>query len=63
MKAIIIGGGIGGLTAAIALHKVGLEAHVHERAPRLCEIGAVSRFGRMRSMLWRHWVWGMPRTQ
>jgi 2-polyprenyl-6-methoxyphenol hydroxylase-like FAD-dependent oxidoreductase len=40
MKAIIIGGGIGGLTAAIALHKVGIEAHVHERAPIRCEIGA-----------------------
>ena len=40
MKAIIIGGGIGGLTAAIALHKVGIEAHVHERALIRCEIGA-----------------------
>lgn len=40
MKAIIIGGGIGGLTAAIALNKAGIEAHVYERAPALHEIGA-----------------------
>lgn len=40
MKAIVIGGGIGGLTAAIALHNAGIEAHVYERAPILREIGA-----------------------
>ena len=40
MKAIVIGGGIGGLTAAIALHKAGIEAHVYERAFALREIGA-----------------------
>lgn len=40
MKAIVIGGGIGGLTAAIALHKAGIEAHAYERAQELREIGA-----------------------
>ncbi|HYK39651.1 MAG TPA: FAD-dependent monooxygenase [Candidatus Eremiobacteraceae bacterium] len=40
MKVIIIGGGIGGLTAANALHKVGIEAHVYERAPQIREVGA-----------------------
>src|SRR5690242_14290600 len=40
MQAIIVGGGIGGLTAAIALEKVGIEAHVYERAPELREVGA-----------------------
>ncbi|MGI8989976.1 MAG: NAD(P)-binding protein, partial [Bryobacteraceae bacterium] len=40
MKAIIIGGGIGGLTVAIALSKVGIDAQVYERAPILREVGA-----------------------
>jgi len=31
LKAAIIGGGLGGLTAAIALRKVGIDAHVYER--------------------------------
>ena len=39
-RVIIIGGGIGGLTAAIALRKVGFDAHVYERAPALREVGA-----------------------
>lgn len=40
MKAIIIGGGIGGLTAAIALRRAGVEAVVFERAGEMREIGA-----------------------
>jgi FAD-dependent urate hydroxylase len=40
MKAIIIGGGIGGLTTAIALQRVGIEAHIYERAPQIREVGA-----------------------
>ena len=40
MIAIVIGGGIGGLTAAIALSKVGIEAQIFERAPVLREVGA-----------------------
>jgi 2-polyprenyl-6-methoxyphenol hydroxylase-like FAD-dependent oxidoreductase len=40
MRAIIIGGGIGGLTTAIALQKAGIEAHVYERASQICEVGA-----------------------
>jgi 2-polyprenyl-6-methoxyphenol hydroxylase-like FAD-dependent oxidoreductase len=40
MKAIIVGGGIGGLTAAIALELAGIEAHVFERATELREVGA-----------------------
>jgi 2-polyprenyl-6-methoxyphenol hydroxylase-like FAD-dependent oxidoreductase len=38
--AVVIGGGIGGLTTAIALHRAGLQAHVYEQAPELTEIGA-----------------------
>ena len=40
MKVLIIGGGIGGLTAAIALRRKGIEAVVHERSPILREVGA-----------------------
>jgi len=36
----IIGGGIGGVAAAAALHTVGIRATVYERAPRLEEVGA-----------------------
>jgi 2-polyprenyl-6-methoxyphenol hydroxylase-like FAD-dependent oxidoreductase len=39
-RAAIIGGGIGGLTTAIALRKVGFAADVYERAPELREVGS-----------------------
>jgi 2-polyprenyl-6-methoxyphenol hydroxylase-like FAD-dependent oxidoreductase len=37
---MVIGGGIGGLTAAISLRRAGVEAVVFERAPELREVGA-----------------------
>ncbi|MBV8859810.1 MAG: FAD-dependent monooxygenase [Acidobacteria bacterium] len=40
MRIVIIGGGIGGLTAALALRREGLEPVVYERAPALLEVGA-----------------------
>jgi salicylate hydroxylase len=40
MRALIIGAGIGGLTAAIALRQAGLDAHVYEQTPELHEVGA-----------------------
>jgi 2-polyprenyl-6-methoxyphenol hydroxylase-like FAD-dependent oxidoreductase len=40
MLAVIIGAGIGGLAAAVALRKVGVEVLVVERAPAIHEIGA-----------------------
>ncbi|MGC7100933.1 FAD-dependent monooxygenase [Amycolatopsis lurida] len=40
MKAIIIGGGIGGLTAAAAFHQRGWQIEVLERAPEFTEAGA-----------------------
>jgi 2-polyprenyl-6-methoxyphenol hydroxylase-like FAD-dependent oxidoreductase len=36
----IIGGGIGGVAAAVALHRAGIEATVYERANELREVGA-----------------------
>ncbi|ACZ88309.1 FAD-dependent monooxygenase [Streptosporangium roseum] len=40
MKAIIVGGGIGGLTAAAAFHQRGWQVEVFERAPEFTEVGA-----------------------
>lgn len=40
MKAAIVGGGIGGLAAAVALRRVGLETVVFERASQLEGVGA-----------------------
>jgi FAD-dependent urate hydroxylase len=40
MKVIIIGAGIGGLCAAIALRRAGIDVTVYERAPVLGEVGA-----------------------
>lgn len=39
-KVIIIGGGIGGLTTAVALQQRGIEAHVYEAAPAIEPLGA-----------------------
>ncbi|UYN96887.1 MAG: FAD-dependent monooxygenase [Enhydrobacter sp.] len=40
MRVAVIGGGIGGLSAALHLSKAGLDVHVYEQAPRIGEIGA-----------------------
>lgn len=40
MKALIIGGGIGGLSAALSLQKIGIEYDVFEQAPAFTEVGA-----------------------
>jgi 2-polyprenyl-6-methoxyphenol hydroxylase-like FAD-dependent oxidoreductase len=40
LRAIVVGGGIGGLTTAIALRQAGVEATVYERAAELREVGA-----------------------
>ncbi|MFJ9774080.1 FAD-dependent monooxygenase [Kitasatospora sp. NPDC101157] len=39
-RAIVVGGGIGGLTAALALHRQGIPVTVHERAASLEPVGA-----------------------
>jgi salicylate hydroxylase len=42
---VIIGAGIGGLAAALALLKRGLDVEVHEQAPELKEVGAGIQIG------------------
>ncbi len=39
MKAIIVGGGIVGLTTALTLHRAGIDARVYEQAPTIKELG------------------------
>ncbi len=39
MKAIIAGGGIGGLTAALSLHEAGIDCEVYEAVPALRPLG------------------------
>src|SRR6185436_423615 len=39
-KVMVIGGGIGGLAAALALLERGLDVEIHEQAPELKEVGA-----------------------
>ncbi len=36
----VIGGGIGGLSAALCLRKIGIDVHVYEQARVLREVGA-----------------------
>ena len=40
LRVIVIGSGIAGLSAAVALRKVGIEVALYERAPELREVGA-----------------------
>lgn len=45
MRIGIVGGGIGGLTAAIALARRGFEADVYEQAPAISQLGASLQLG------------------
>jgi salicylate hydroxylase len=40
IRVAIVGGGIGGLSAAVALHQIGAEVRVYERARQLGDVGA-----------------------
>ena len=40
VEVLVVGGGIGGLAAALALHRTGFRVRVVERAPELREVGA-----------------------
>ena len=39
MKLLIIGGGIGGLATALALHKAGIDVEIFEQSQELRELG------------------------
>ena len=39
MKALVIGGGIGGLSTALSLHAQGIDAHVYEQSTTIRELG------------------------
>ncbi len=43
MRVIVVGAGIGSLTAAIARRRVGVDARVYEQAPELAEVGPWAR--------------------
>jgi salicylate hydroxylase len=45
LRVVIIGGGIGGLTAAVALRQRGFEVDIFERSPKLEEVGAGLQVG------------------
>jgi 2-polyprenyl-6-methoxyphenol hydroxylase-like FAD-dependent oxidoreductase len=42
MRVIVIGAGIGGLTAAIALRQRGIDVEIYERSGELTEVPSVS---------------------
>jgi len=54
---LIVGGGIGGLAAALAIAKTGCPVHMIDKAAQFAEIGstrsALSRLGASRTTVWR----------
>jgi 2-polyprenyl-6-methoxyphenol hydroxylase-like FAD-dependent oxidoreductase len=40
LRAVVVGGGIGGVAAAAALARAGIDVEVHEQAQQLAEVGA-----------------------
>jgi len=40
LRAVVVGGGLGGVAAAVALARAGIDVQVHEQAQQLTEVGA-----------------------
>lgn len=40
LRAVVVGGGLGGMAAALALTQAGIDVQVYEQAQRLTEVGA-----------------------
>jgi salicylate hydroxylase len=40
LHVVVVGGGLGGVTAAVVLGKAGLKVDIFEQAPAFAEIGA-----------------------
>ena len=38
LRAVVVGGGIGGIAAAVALARAGIDVQVHEQAQQLAEV-------------------------
>lgn len=53
-RLLVIGAGLGGLTAALALRKAGFAVEVHEAAPQLGEVGAGLTLSRGAQSVFRH---------
>src|SRR6201981_2768673 len=45
LQIAIIGGGLGGLSAAVGLHQAGFDVEVYEQAPELTQIGGGINMG------------------
>jgi len=45
LRAAVVGAGLGGLTAAVALHQAGCDVEVYEQAPELTEVGGGINLG------------------
>ena len=40
LRAVVVGGGLGGMAAAVALMQAGIDVQVYEQAQQLTEVGA-----------------------
>jgi NADPH-dependent 2,4-dienoyl-CoA reductase/sulfur reductase-like enzyme len=40
LRAVVVGGGLGGMAAAVALSRAGIDVQAHEQAQQLTEVGA-----------------------
>ncbi len=58
-RIMVLGGGIGGLSAAVALRTAGFHTEVFEQAPELREVGAELASGRMPWEAWTNLVSAM----
>ncbi len=56
-KITVIGAGIGGLTAALALHQRGANVHVLEQAEAIKEVGAGLQISPTAWRYLKHWAW------
>ena len=64
LRAVVVGGGIGGIAAAVALARAGVDVRVYEQAQQLAEVGAGVSLApnglRMLERLGCSSVWGSP---
>ncbi|MGT2431195.1 FAD-dependent oxidoreductase [Cupriavidus basilensis] len=61
-KVIVVGGGIGGLAAALALARQGIGVELLEQAEKIGEIGAGIQLGANALPRSMRWAWAKPRA-